>query len=294
MNAIGPVWDGNEVWLLTAGGALFAAFPVVYATIFSGFYLALVSLLVALIFRAVALEFRSKVESTGWRRAWDLAFGLGSLVPALLLGVALANVMRGLPLDTDGEYRGGLLGLLDPFTLVVGLLSVAMCVVHGAAWLIIRTGGAVQERARAAAVVVWPIYAGLWVVASLAALSWAPTLFDVYGNPLAFATPLVVAGALLAFRRLVASPETERLAILASGLSIAGMIGLVGQGLYPRLVPSTGGLAADTTVASAASSDTALTAMLIVALVGMPLVVIYTAWIYRRFSVKVQLDDDVY
>ncbi len=145
--AIGPVWDGNEVWLLTAGGALFAAFPVVYATVFSGFYLALMLLLVALIFRAVAIEFRDQETSPRWRSAWDVAFAAGSLVAALLLGVAIGNIVMGLPLDADGLYRGGLLGLLRPFPLAVGLLTVALFSWHGAGWLVLKTDGDVQARA---------------------------------------------------------------------------------------------------------------------------------------------------
>ncbi len=151
LRSIGPVWDGNEVWLLTAGGALFAAFPLVYATVFSGFYLALMLLLAALIFRAVALEFRDQLEGAGWRRAWDVAFFLGSAVPALLLGVAIGNIIRGLPLNAAGEYTGGLIGLLTPFPLIIGLLVVALVTTHGAAWLLVKTQGALAERTRRAA-----------------------------------------------------------------------------------------------------------------------------------------------
>jgi cytochrome d ubiquinol oxidase subunit II len=298
LNAIGPVWDGNEVWLLTAGGALFAAFPPVYATVFSGFYLALILLLVALIFRAVSLEFRSKEAGARWRRAWDMAFAIGSFLPALLFGVALANVMRGLPLGADGEYRGGLLGMLDPFTIIVGVLAVTMLAVHGALWLTLRTEGAVQARARRAATLVWPVFVGLWAVATAAAWAWAPSLFDpfagAHANALAWVAPLVFVAATVASRRLAARPEHEARAFVLSGVSIAALIGIVGEGLYPRLVPSTGGLAPDLTVANASSSDLALTVMLAVVLVGMPIVLAYTAFVYRSFRGKVRLDDHSY
>jgi len=132
LNAVGPVWDGNEVWLLTAGGALFAAFPPVYASVFSGFYMALMLLLLALIFRAVSMEFRGKVESDGWRRFWDLGFGLGSALPAILFGVAVGNIMRGIPLDADGNFTGTFFSLLHPYALATGLLSLAAFVCHGA------------------------------------------------------------------------------------------------------------------------------------------------------------------
>jgi cytochrome d ubiquinol oxidase subunit II len=294
LNAIGPVWDGNEVWLLTAGGALFAAFPAVYATVFSGFYLALILLLVALILRAVAIEFRSKADSPAWRGAWDIAFSIGSLLPALLFGVALANVLRGLPLGADGEYRGGLIGLLDPFTLVVGLLSVAMCTLHGATWLALKTSGELQSRARRSATVVWPAFVGLWVVASVAASAWAPDRFAAYGSPLAWVAPVVFVAATAAHRVLIGRTGSEGRAFVASAVAIASIFALVGQGLYPRLVPSTGVPSAELTVANAASSDLALGVMLVVALVGMPIVIAYTGYVYWRFRGKVELEEGSY
>src|SRR5512143_2384366 len=136
--AIGPVWDGNEVWLLTGGGALFAAFPMVYATVFSGFYLALMLLLLALIARAVSLEFRNLQEGAGWRRAWDVAFGVGSLLPSILLGVAVGNVLRGVPVTAEGEWAGSFLGLLNPYAILVGLVSLAFFTLHGALYLRVK------------------------------------------------------------------------------------------------------------------------------------------------------------
>jgi len=164
INAIAPVWDGNEVWLLTAGGALFAAFPPVYATVFSGLYLALVLVLLALIFRAVAMEFRGKVDSPGWRRAWDWAFGLGSLLPAVLFGVAFGNVVRGLPIDADGRYTGSFFDLLNPYALAVGVLSLALFVVHGALYLAVRTDGALRERMRSVVSRWWPVCVVLYII----------------------------------------------------------------------------------------------------------------------------------
>ncbi|MCL5030614.1 MAG: cytochrome d ubiquinol oxidase subunit II, partial [Bacteroidetes bacterium] len=132
MNAIGPVWDGNEVWLLTGGGALFAAFPIVYATVFSGFYIAFMLLLTALIFRAVSFEFRGKVNSSGWKKLWDLAFGLGSLLPSILFGVAIGNILRGIPINEQGNFTGSFIDLLNPYSILIGLLSLAMFIMHGA------------------------------------------------------------------------------------------------------------------------------------------------------------------
>jgi cytochrome d ubiquinol oxidase subunit II len=294
LNAIGPVWDGNEVWLLTAGGALFAAFPPVYATVFSGFYLALILLLVALIFRAVALEFRSKEESPRWRSAWDVAFSVGSSLPALLFGVAIANVMRGLPLGADGEYRGGLLGLLDPFTLVVGLLAVAMFTVHGATWLAVKTEDEVGARARKAAAYGWPVLVVLWVVATAVAWVWAPSLFDNYAaDPLTWVAPAGFVVATLAFRWLLGRPGREGIAFVVSAVSIAALVGIVGLALYPTIVPSTG-VGASLTVSNASSSDLTLSVMTVIALIGVPIVLSYTAWVYWSFRGKVRIDEHSY
>jgi len=284
MQAIGPVWDGNEVWLLTLGGALFAAFPIVYATVFSGFYLALMLLLLGLILRAVAMEFRNQLRDARWLRAWDTLFSIGSLVAVLLLGVALGNVARGLPL-IDGQYAGGLLGLLNPFSLAVGLTGLAMLATQGAAWLVLRTEGELQLRARRAGTIAWALFGGLWVIVTLYAAVEAPALWANYGNPLAWIAPVVFVAALgltgWAFRG-----QSDRLPIVASSISIATLIAILGQGLYPALVPDRTA-EASLTIANSASSDLTLTVMLIIALIGMPLVLLYTAFVYRRFTHKV-------
>src|SRR5450756_674495 len=181
MNSIGPVWDGNEVWLITAGGALFAAFPKVYATVFSGFYLALMLVLAALILRAVSLEFRSRERGRGWRTTWDLAFFMGSVLPAILFGVVIGNIMRGVPLDSQGDYAGTFVGLLSPFALAVGLLSAAMFLTQGAAWLLLKTEGALQARARRTALVGQVATLVLWVVVTTWSRAEAPALWDRFG-----------------------------------------------------------------------------------------------------------------
>ncbi len=289
MTSIGPVWDGNEVWLLTAGGALFAAFPLVYATVFSGFYLALMLVLVALIFRAVALEFRGQIGSPGWRLGWDVAFCLGSLLPALLFGVALGNIARGLPLDATGSYTGGLVGLLDPFTLLVGATGLAMFVMQGAIWLVVKTEGLVQARARAAAFAALAGFAILWVVTTLVSRWEAPALWDAWVAGAAWLVPAVFVVATLAVPVLLRLDRAGA-AFVASSTAIAALLGILGIGLYPTIVPSTGTGAALTT-ANASSSDLTLTVMLVIALVGMPLVLAYTAFVYHRFRGKVTLDE---
>jgi cytochrome bd ubiquinol oxidase subunit II len=293
LRSIGPVWDGNEVWLLTAGGAMFAAFPLVYATVFSGFYLALMLLLAALIFRAVALEFRDQLEGAGWRRAWDVAFFLGSAVPALLLGVAIGNIIRGLPLNAAGEYTGGLIGLLTPFPLIVGLLVVALVTTHGAAWLLVKTEGSLAARVRRAALAGWVALTLLWILATLASLALAPDRWDAFANPLAWIAPAIVIVSLIAFPILVRAGR-DLAAFGVSALGIAGMIATMGIGLYPNLVPALEVPARSITIEKAASSDLTLTVMLVIALIGVPLVLAYTAFVYLRFRGKVRADEPGY
>lgn len=292
MATIGPVWDGNEVWLLTAGGALFAAFPLVYATVFSGFYLAMILVLVGLILRAVALEFRDRLEARRWRAGWDVAFAIGSFLPAFLFGVALGNVVRGLPFTEAGTYEGGLIGLLNPVSLLAGLVGLAMFVMHGALWLGLRTEGILEARARRAAAGAWLAY-GVGVVALTAgALGQIPERFEAFGNPLTWFAPALLAAALVGIG-LALRAGRPGIAFAASGLAIVAQLGIVGLSLYPNLVPSTGP-GPSLTIANAASSELTLAVMLVIALVGMPLVLVYTAYVYRTFWGKVRLDESGY
>jgi cytochrome bd ubiquinol oxidase subunit II len=185
LNAVGPVWDGNEVWLLTGGGALFAAFPAVYATIFSGFYTALMLLLLALIVRAVAIEFRSKVEDERWRKIWDWGFGIGSLLPAVLFGVAFGNILRGVPLDQAGNYTGDFFGLLNPLAILVGVVSLAHLTMHGAIYLCMKTEGGHRDRIAALIPKLWMIYVVVYALTSIVAVLVSPFLFEgLLANPL--------------------------------------------------------------------------------------------------------------
>jgi cytochrome bd ubiquinol oxidase subunit II len=293
LRSIGPVWDGNEVWLLVAGGALFAAFPLVYATAFSSLYLALILLLCALIFRAVSLEFRDQLESAGWRRAWDRAFSAGSALPALLFGVAVGNVVQGLPIDEAGAYTGGLIGLLTPFPLAVGLLSVALFVTHGASWLVLKTDGIVAERARRAAAVGWGALVMLWVVVTAGARLAAPDRWVAFDEPLPWLAPGAVVVALALFPILLRR-GSELATFLVSALGITGMLATMGIGLYPNLLPATENPDRSLTIEKAASSDLTLTVMLVITAIGMPLVLLYTAAIYRHFRGKVRLDETGY
>jgi cytochrome d ubiquinol oxidase subunit II len=278
INAIGPVWDGNEVWLLTGGGALFAAFPPVYASVFSGFYLALMLVLVGLILRAAAIEFRSQVENPSWRRAWDIAFTVGSVVPALLFGVALGNVVQGVELDAAGNYVGGFFALLNPYSLLVGATGLVMFAVHGALFLAARLDGELADRARTWASRSWIAFMVLFVVTT----GWTLAA-HVRGS-----LPMAITASSMAVLCLVASGLLNRrgadlAAFLSSSFAMLWIWGGVGATLFPNLVPASNDPGRSLTIANASSSSTTLTVMLVIALVGMPLVIGYTAVIYRIF-----------
>jgi len=294
LNAIAPVWDGNEVWLLTGGGALFAAFPHVYATVFSGFYLALMLVLLALIARAVAIEFRGKVASAGWRRVWDASFGVGSLLAAVLFGVAVGNVVRGIPIGADREFAGSFIGLLNPFSLLVGLLTLAMFLVQGAHWMAWKTTGELRNRMGAIAARAWVAWVLLYAAATVYGFFEAPHLFrGTLSKPLFWVLFLALMGGLVA-QPLAWKAKRFGQAFLGSSSSIVALIGLGAVGLYPTLVPSSIDPAFSLTAMNASSSEKTLTVMLVIALIGMPLVLSYTAWIYRHFRGPVVLDEHSY
>ena len=294
LNAIGPVWDGNEVWLLTGGGALFAAFPVVYATVFSGFYLALILLLMALIFRAVSLEFRSKVENPGWRKFWDICFWLGSLLPAVLFGVAVGNVLRGVPIDSNLMWAGSFLGLLNPYAILIGVLSLVMFTMHGALYMACKTEGEFQQRMDNWAGKTWYVFVVLYILATLYTYFSASYLFEgILGNPLFWVLFLLLIAAVLFIPVWIKAKKYFR-AFLASSTTILSMIGLAAVSMYPKLVPSSIDLANSLTIYNASSTDRTLTVMLIIALVGMPLVIGYTWFIYRIFKGKTVITDESY
>ncbi|NLE75194.1 MAG: cytochrome d ubiquinol oxidase subunit II [Chloroflexi bacterium] len=287
LQAIGPVWDGNEVWLLTGGGALFAAFPHVYATVFSGFYLAMMLVVFALIFRAVSMEFRHDAR---WRRFWDGAFAVGSTVPALLFGVAVGNIARGIPLDAEMHFTGTFWTLLNPFALLIGLLGLAMFVVQGAAYLTLKTQGTLQGRARAALKTAQIAFAALLAVSTVAA---ALVRGDVFGRPLAWLGWGLAAGA-TAGGWWAARQRRDGQAFLASSAAIVGLMGMLGASLFPNMAPALGDPALSLTIRNASSSPRTLSVMLVIAGVGLPLVVGYTAFIYRVFKGKVRLGEEGY
>jgi cytochrome d ubiquinol oxidase subunit II len=292
LNAVGPVWDGNEVWLLTAVGALFGAFPLVYASVFSGFYLALMLILLVLMGRAISFEFRSQVESPRWRGAWDVVFSVSSTVAILLFGVALGNILRGIPLDPAGNYTGTFFGLLNPYALMIGVLGLAMLAFHGALYMVIKGSGDLEERARGWVGPAGALYLVLFLVASVVTVTTQGHLLDNYrAHPLLWAIPVAVlsfiGGALFLHR----NGEAGR-AFLCSSLSIAAIWGLVGAGLFPKLVPALGAPELSLTVVNASSGGLTPKAMFIIALLGMPLVIGYTIWVYRAFKGKVDVSQE--
>ena len=294
LNAIAPVWDGNEVWLITTGGALFAAFPPVYATVFSGFYLALVLLLVALIFRAVATEFRGQVDSPTWRRAWDWAFGLGSLFAAVLLGVAFGNVMRGIPLNAEGNFTGSFLGLLNPYSVLVGVLSLVLFTMHGALYLTLKSDGALRQRMAKAASAGWVGCVLLYLGVMAASFFEAPSLLVAgFSRPLFWMLLILLLLALIYIPIAVKAAAFLR-AFLASSLTVICMIGVAAVGLYPRLVHSSTDPAHSLDIYNASSTPQTLTIMLIIALIGMPFVLCYTAYIYWTFRGRTVIGEESY
>jgi cytochrome bd ubiquinol oxidase subunit II len=278
INTIGPVWDGNEVWLITAGGALFAAFPEWYATLFSGFYLPLLAILVALIVRGVAFEYRGKVDTPAWRRGWDRAIFWSSVVPSFLWGVAFANILRGVPLDQDHEWAGSLLDLLSPYALLGGLVTLSLFLLHGAVFVSLKTDGQVRHRARALARRLAP---GTVVVAATFLL-WTHGLT---GN-LRSAVVAVLAALCLVTATLLVRTRREGWAFTATAFTIAFAVASLFLALFPDVLPSTV-TGNSLTVDNAASTDYTLTVMTWVAAFGTPVVVGYQAWTYWVFRKRI-------
>jgi cytochrome bd ubiquinol oxidase subunit II len=316
INTIGPVWEGNQVWFILGGGAIFAAWPPLYAVSFSGFYLAMFAILAALILRPVGFKYRSKRDSAAWRNGWDWALFIGGAVPALIFGVAMGNVLQGVPFRFNDDlmifYDGTFFGLLNPFALLAGVVSLSMIVMHGAAWLNLKTEGTVQARARRygsiAALVMMAAYAlaGVWLAAGIQAYAFSvPPVANGPSNPLlsevvhqgswmaAYAArPWIIvspilgfAGAFLAFLGLRAGREVSTL--LFSKLAIIGVISSVGLTMFPFILPSSIAPNSSLTVWDASSSHQTLFVMLVAAVIFVPIILAYTAWVYKVLWGKV-------
>ncbi len=288
LNTIGPHWDANEVWMITAGGAIFAAFPQWYATLFSGFYLALLVILVALIVRGVAFEFRSKEEGKTWRAFWDWMIFVGSLLPALLWGVAFGNLVQGTPIGSDMNFTGNFFDLLSPYTLLTGAAGLALFILHGGIYLSMKTDGTVRERAEAAARKLWVGPAVL-----LAVLVVAHFIFVDDMSVLKGIVPVLAAAAALGVGWMLRQTEYGK-AFLLGALTIVLFTVTFFAMLYPNVMVSSTNSAYNLTVDNASSSHKTLQVMTVVALILVPIVLLYQSWTYwvfrKRLSTKSKLE----
>jgi len=290
INSLGPLWDGNEVWLITAGGVTFAAFPMVYATMFSTLYVPLMLVLFTLIIRGVSFEFRGLSENRAWKFIWDSCIFVGSLAPALLLGVAFANIFSGIPFDANGVFQGNLFTLLTPYGVLGGLVFVLLFAMHGGLWLCIRTENELQARAVKSVTILWPV-----IVAGVAGFvvysKFATALFENYAKyPVLYLVIVLAVAGLLAARILVA----RKMYFRAWGASCAAIVfttffGIAG--LFPNLYPSSIDPNLSLTAFNASSSPLTLRIMLIVVLIFIPVVIAYQGWAYKLFSHKVKEED---
>ncbi len=294
LNAIGPVWDGNEVWLVTGGGALFAAFPDVYATVFSGFYMAFILLLVALIFRAVAIEFRGKQPMGWWHQVWDVSFSLSSIVSSLLIGVALGNLIWGVPIGPDKEFQGNFFTLIHPYSLMVGVLVLAAFTMHGAIYATMKTEGDLHEQARRWVRSSMIFFVAAYMITTFATLLYVPHMSATIRQcPVLLLLPLVNVLAIANIPRAISKGKDFK-AFLSSCVSLFSLMALFGVGMMPNLVYSSLDPQNSLTLYNAASSHKTLGIMLVIALIGMPLVVGYTVSIYWIFRGKVRLENTSY
>jgi len=293
LNSMGPLWDGNEVWLITAGGVTFAAFPLVYSVMFSSLYSALMLILFGLILRGVAIEFRSKVDDSGWRQLWDVCIFAGSFAPALLFGIAFANIFKGIPIDGNGIYHGNLFTLLNYYGFLGGLLFLLLFLVHGSLWIAIRTEGELHDRAVSTANRIW------WFLLIVAVIFLVVTKFEtrLYDNyvavPLLFVFIIMNVAALLGIKFYIAKKSYFK-AWFSSALTIflCTFFGIIG--IFPALFPSSISTEFSLTAYNASSSPLTLKIMLAVVIIFVPIVIAYQAWAYNLFKDKVTKEDLLY
>lgn len=293
INAIGPVWNGNEVWLLAAGGSLVVAFPVVYAESFSGFYLALMIVLWLLVFRGLGIEFRHQVDDALWRQAWDAAFSVASILLAVLFGVAVANVLRGLPLSPAGEFQGTFTLMLNPFALLGGVLSLVALSLHGATYLAMKTSGPLQARARSFIGPLWIALVVLLAATLAASFVVRPDFTRNFTRwPVLLIVPLLAVGGLAGVRVFLARRDDLKV-FLSSAVTILGVLGSASAGLFPRLLPTFYGSEFEgLDIYNAASAPHSLRIALVIYLFGLALVTIYLVNAYRVWGGKVTAEDE--
>lgn len=291
LNAIGPVWDGNEVWLVTGGGAIFAGFPDVYATLCSGFYLPIMFLLSSLIFRAVAIEFRSKQPMAWWRWAWDVMFSLSSLALAFILGVFMGNLIQGVPLDANKEYAGTMLDPISPYTLIVGVLAVSLFAMHGSIYLMMKTEGKLHDTLRDRVNPSIIFFIVCYGVTTLATLIYLPHMVEsLRTRPEIFVVAVVNMLAIANIPREI-SLGRDRRAFASSCLNIMCLMAVYAMGTFPNIVRAINDPDhLSLTIYNSASSEKTLEILLLIAVIGMPIVISYTISVYYIFYGKVKLD----
>ena len=295
LNSIGPVWDGNEVWIVVVMGGVFAGFPNAYATVFSGFYTLLMFLIAGLMFRASAIEFRSKRESPRWRFFWDLLFSLSSLVVAFVMGLVLGNMVEGVPLNEAQDYVGTFSGLFGPYSVIIGLTTCALFAMHGAIYLTMKTEGEAHETVRKWIHRAIGVFIFWYSIATVATWIYMPHMTErMIEEPFLFLFPLLALVAILSVPYHVRR-QNHGWAFLSSSVSIALLLILFGLGTYPTIVAST--LDPETnsvTIYNAASSEKTLQILLIVVAIGIPLILAYCGWVYRIFRGKVKIEPSSY
>jgi cytochrome d ubiquinol oxidase subunit II len=290
MNAIGPIWDGNEVWLVAFAGATFAAFPDAYATIFSGFYELVMLVLLSLICRAVSLEFRSKVASPGWRHAWDRVFFGSSLAAAFVYGTGVGNAMFGIPLDARGVHTGSVLSLLNPYGLMVGLLTTSIFSLHGGAFLYLKTEGDLQSRVHGCMKWAYLFFLLTFLITTALTFTVLPRATANFGHfPWAWGVVGLMLLAMIALP-LAIKRHAGLSSFVCTSVIVLGLVFLFGMGLYPNLVTSTPNPEYSLTLVDAASSQKTLGILTVVAVLGLPFVFLYTVIVYRVFRGKVRVD----
>lgn len=294
MNSIGPLWDGNEVWLVTFGGALFAAFPIAYASVFSGFYVPFMLLLTALIFRGVAMEFRSKRPGKTWRAAFDGAFSSASFLCAFLMGTAVGAALWGVPIGERGIWQGGILDMVTPYSVLVGSLAVALFAMHGAIYLYLKTEGELQQRLTDWMWRTFGVFMALYVFTTIVTLVTRPEVVRHFQDwPVAWAVVALNVFAIANIPRMIYRGKPFG-AFLSSTATILALVALFGVALFPNLVISSLGPEYSLSIYEAASSETTLGIMALIAAIGMPLVLTYTGVVYWTFRGKVKLGDFSY
>jgi len=294
LNAVGPVWDGNEVWLVIGGGALFAGFPEAYATLFSAMYIPFILFLGFLIFRAVSIEFRSKEPMKWWRNSWDVAYSVSSAMLAFLLGVVLGNILIGITMDENHIFYGSWLQFLNPYSLAVGLTSLALFMVHGAIYLTMKTEGFLFKKITQLLRRSILFFVLTFAVVTVISVVSFPHLTDKFrSDPILFGVPLLAFLSIANVPRL-ASKGKYLNAFIFSSLSISFLLILVAIELYPKLILASNEIANSLDIYNAASSDKALGIMLTITAIGFPLVILYTVFVYRAFWGKVKLDETSY